>query len=173
MDCATDLICLSYCSSANFALRSQRAAVPAQVSRILVQSRRNNRQRQIGGVLKFGEGCFFQYLEGPADAVDRLNAAICRDPRHDDVQRLTRRPIRHRRFEDWSMKFVALERDVERVLRRHGLQRFDPYRFTPALIDDLVVSMTCVGDDTEQIEAARVPPAARGGMLQRLFSSLF
>ena len=140
MDSPDDLICLSYCSTASFPSAPHGFGVDPEVNRILVHSRRNNRRAGIGGVLHFGNGYFFQYLEGPADPVDNLYARICRDDRHHDVQRITRRPIRSRRFENWSMKFVAIERVVADVLRRHRLEAFDPYAFTPAIVDDLVVS---------------------------------
>lgn len=160
MDSSTDLICLSYCSTASFPGAPRGYGVDPEVTRILVHSRRNNKRRNVGGVLHFGEGYFFQYLEGPADEVDGLYAKICRDPRHHDVRRLTRRPIRSRRFENWSMKFVAIERVVDEVLKRHGMQGFDPYRFTAALIDDLVVS--CIhGDDDAPDAQSR--PLRRGG----------
>lgn len=161
MDSSTDLICLSYCSTATFASAPRGFGVDPEVNRILVHSRRNNRARGIGGVLHFGEGCFFQYLEGPADMIDGLYARICRDPRHRDVQRLTRRPIRSRRFENWSMKFVAIERIVGDVLGRHGMERFDPYRFTPALIDDLVVS--CIQGDDDAPEGQPGPRIESNG----------
>lgn len=142
MQSGKDLIALSYCSRASFSVAPRGYGVHPEVNRILVHSRRHNRKRGIGGVLHFGDGCFFQYLEGSADAVDGLFAKICRDARHHDVQRLTRRPIGSRRFEAWSMKFVAIERVIEELLRRHQLDRFDPYQFTPAIIDDVV--MTCI-----------------------------
>ncbi|MDT8409647.1 MAG: BLUF domain-containing protein [Wenzhouxiangellaceae bacterium] len=140
MEFSDDLICLSYGSKASFP--TAQAGSDPQVNRILVHSRRANRASEIGGVLHFGQGFFFQYLEGPADRVDALYARICRDPRHEDVQRLTRRPIRSRRFRDWSMKFVVLDQAIEDVLQRHGLAAFNPYQFTPAMIDDLVVICT-------------------------------
>ncbi len=142
MQSGNDLISLSYCSTASFAVAPRSYGVHPEVNRILVHSRRHNRQRGIGGVLHFGDGCFFQYLEGSADDVDALFARICRDSRHHDVERLTRRPIGSRRFEAWSMKFVAIERVIEELLHRHDLDRFDPYQFTPAIIDDVV--MTCI-----------------------------
>lgn len=172
MDKATDLICLSYCSRASFSSEPRGYGVDPEVNRILVHSRRNNQQRRIGGVLHYGNGCFFQYLEGPADTVDGLYARICRDARHHDVQRLTRRPIRSRRFRNWSMKFVAIERVVGEVLARHGMTSFDPYQFTPALIDDLVVS--CIQAEDDAPEARPGDRAGRGnprrpGLLGRLF----
>ena len=171
MQSSEDLIGLSYCSTATFQARSGSYGVHPEVNRILVHSRRNNHRLQVGGVLHFANGRFFQYLEGPADVVDCLYARICRDPRHRDVQRLTRRPIRSRRFQDWSMKFVSVERVVAQVMQRHQLETFDPYRFTPAIIDDLVVSCTCVPDDAEGIEIERKPQRALSlrALLTRLF----
>ncbi|MGB0513738.1 MAG: BLUF domain-containing protein [Wenzhouxiangellaceae bacterium] len=172
MDSSADLICLTYCSTSTFPAKSGSFGVHPEVTRILVHSRRNNRKREIGGVLHFGDGRFFQYLEGPADDVDRLYATICRDDRHDNVQRLTRRPIRSRRFADWSMKFVAIERLVDQVLRRHGMDEFDPYQFTPAVIDDLVVSCTQAPEEAPDAEAqieTQPNPPRRKGLFARLF----
>lgn len=170
MDSSTDLICLSYCSTASFANATRGYGVNHEVTRILVHSRRNNKRRGVGGVLHFGEGCFFQYLEGPADVVDGLYARICRDERHHDLRRLTRRPIRSRRFENWSMKFVAIERVVDGVLQRHGLETFDPYRFTPALIDDLV--MSCIHGDDDAPDPQPEPRTGGSGFWNKVLGSL-
>ena len=140
MQTGSDLIGLSYCSTAAFKCAGRSLGVHAEVQRILVDSRRNNIRHGISGVLHFADGRFFQYLEGPADRVDALYARICRDDRHTEVRRLTRRPLPRRRFDGLAMKYVSLERPIERVLERHGLQHFDPDRFTPALIEDLVMS---------------------------------
>ncbi|PKL96324.1 MAG: blue light sensor protein [Gammaproteobacteria bacterium HGW-Gammaproteobacteria-8] len=170
MQTARELIGLAYCSTAAFPERSGSYGVHPEVNRILVHSRRNNRRLQVGGVLHFANGQFFQYIEGPADVVDCLYARICRDPRHREVRQLCRRPIGSRRFHDWSMKFVAVERMVDQVMRRHNLSEFDPYRFTPAIIDDLVVSCTCVADDAAGIEIEPAPrPPGLKGLLSRLF----
>lgn len=171
MDSPDDLICLSYCSTASFPSAPHGYGVDPEVNRILVHSRRNNRRTGIGGVLHFGNGYFFQYLEGPADRVDNLYARICRDDRHHDVERITRRPIRSRRFENWSMKFVAIERVVADVLRRHGLDAFDPYEFTPAIVDDLVVSCIRMPEDVPEADPDADAPrkSRKGGLWRRLF----
>lgn len=160
MDSSNDLICLSYCSTASFSTTTRGLGIDPEVNRILLHSRRNNKQRDVGGVLHFGNGYFFQYLEGPADTVDGLYARICRDDRHHDVRRLTRRTIRTRRFENWSMKFVAIERIVGKVLERHDMKKFDPYCFTPALIDDLVVSCIHGDDDAPDVQPSERPKAS-------------
>jgi len=164
-----DLIGLSYCSTASFVSGRNGQGVSPEISRILMLSRRNNRKLCVGGVLHYGNGFFFQYLEGPADTVDRLYAKICRDERHSRVERLTRRPIRQRRFGDWSMKFVAIERVVDQVMARHGLTEFNPYRFTPAIIDDLVLSFVPAEEGAPAVENA-AGAARERGLLARLFA---
>lgn len=68
------------------------------------------------------------------------------------------------------MKFVAVQELVDEVMRRHNLARFDPYHFTPAIIDDLVVSCTCADDDAEGIDIEPPPSPSRfRGLLQRWF----
>lgn len=164
-----DLIGLSYCSEATFLLGRRGQGVNSEVSRILMHSRRNNRRLEVGGVLHYGSGLFFQYLEGPADTVDCLYARICRDPRHRQVERLTRRPLRQRRFRDWSMKFVAIESVVDAVMVRHGLDAFDPYRFTPAVIDDLIMSFIQSEEGSPGIGQSPPPRRRDRGFLARLF----
>ncbi|NKI34944.1 BLUF domain-containing protein [Wenzhouxiangella sp. XN79A] len=164
----SDLIGLSYCSTAAFKCAERSLGVHAEVQRILVDSRRNNCRHGISGVLHFADGRFFQYLEGPADRVDALYARICRDARHSDVRRLTRRPLPRRRFDGLAMKFVSLERPIERVLERHGLQRFDPDRFTPALIEDLVMSSIPERECAPEARPETPPGRPGGSFWQRL-----
>jgi len=168
MDSSADLICLSYCSRASFAEDSRASGIQNEVKHILLTARRVNRKLNITGVLYFGEGLFFQYLEGPADNIDRLYAAICRDNRHHDVQRLTRRPVGIRRYSGWSMKYVGLERLVCTILQRHGIEKFDPYQFTPAIVDDLVVTCTTAPEHAPEAELDFLPK--RRGFLSRWLS---
>lgn len=170
MDAASELIALSYCSTVNFEYRKGDSGVDLEVARILMISRRNNHRQQIGGVLHFGNGFFFQYLEGPAAAIDRSYAKICQDSRHVNVQMLAREALQARRFDGWAMKFVAIERVVQQVLSRHGMTSFDPYRFTPAIIDDLVVSFTQAQDQQLPAESTTQPEGPKRGLLARLFS---
>jgi hypothetical protein len=50
---------------------------------------------------------FTQCIEGPAEALNSLWAALLKDPRHHDIQLLDRSPIGHRSFADWSMAFSS------------------------------------------------------------------
>ncbi|MGB0513739.1 MAG: BLUF domain-containing protein [Wenzhouxiangellaceae bacterium] len=168
MDSPGDLICLSYGSRASFEQHDGPDGIHPEINRILTTARRLNSQLAVTGVLYYGGGCFFQYLEGPADNVDRLYASICRDQRHHDVERLTRRSIGKRRYPEWSMKFVGLERLVSEILRRHGIKTFDPFQFTPAIVDDLVLTCTKAPDHTP--ETTRDSGQRRRGFLGRWFT---
>lgn len=106
--------------------------IEPSVARILVQSRINNARRGLVGALYFGDGCFFQCLEGRADEVDRLYAALLQDPRHTDLKVLARRPIERTSFSTWSMKYVPLDAPMKALLRQQGLPGFNPCRFGEA-----------------------------------------
>ena len=137
MTVSSNLVRLVYASRATFDL-SDPGIVEPQVGRILMQSRRNNPRQAIGGVLHFGDGRFFQCLEGDRDAVNGLYNRIARDERHTDVQILSANGVEHRYFPNWSMKYVPIEDQIRRVVREHGLNQFDPYRFNEEVIDDLL-----------------------------------
>mgnify|MGYP000959155116 FL=1 len=57
----------------------------AGVDRIIATSQRNNARAHITGMLVFGEGIFFQWLEGPRDAITRLMGVLRSDPRHAQI----------------------------------------------------------------------------------------
>lgn len=69
------------------------------------------------------------------------------------------------------MKFVVLEQVVDAVLSRRGLDRFDPYAFTPAIVDDLIKA-TLAAPEAASAAAAAVAPEPRqrglGGWWRRL-----
>ena len=66
-----------------------------------------NQKRDITGYLWFDGSMFLQSLEGPADAIDKLETKITSDPRHSIVKRFTRSlPADARRFTGWSMRLM-------------------------------------------------------------------
>lgn len=103
------LYSLVYCSRARDGVDS------AEVDRIVATSRRGNRARGITGLLVFGDGLFFQWLEGPRYAVLELMALIEADPRHHTVVVLDTEEMHERMFADWDMERVSGE-DVRQVL---------------------------------------------------------
>jgi hypothetical protein len=102
--------------------RSRAPMTPAQLLELLLQSRRNNVERGITGMLLYGNGTFLQVIEGEDAVVDRLVERISVDPRHDGIQLLGRREIQERQYTDWSMGF---ERVTDAGLQQvEGLRDF-------------------------------------------------
>jgi hypothetical protein len=101
---------LVYCSRATSLMDD------TEVTRILDSARRRNPAQGITGLLVFGSGIFFQWLEGPRDNVTQLMDLLKADPRHDSIVELTAdEEVRERLFPDWDMEFVAAE-DIRDVL---------------------------------------------------------
>lgn len=74
---------------------------------LLEKSRSNNYERDITGVLHFGNGLFMQVLEGPETEVISLYSKILADSRHRDCAILSVNLIQRRLFGSWSMGFVS------------------------------------------------------------------
>jgi hypothetical protein len=101
---------LVYCS------RAAAGVDDAAVERILAAARRFNPAHGITGLLVFGGGIFFQWIEGPRPAVTRLMTLIQADPRHADIVRLSElEEVRERLFPDWDMELVTTD-DIRDVL---------------------------------------------------------
>jgi hypothetical protein len=80
----------------------------AAVDHIIATSRRWNPARGITGLLVFGGGIFFQWLEGPRDNVIELMATIKTDARHENIVMLsTTEEVRERLFPEWDMELVT------------------------------------------------------------------
>jgi hypothetical protein len=86
------------------------------VDTIVATSRRRNPPLGITGLLVFGGGVFFQWIEGPKAHVTRLMELILSDPRHETVVILsTSEEVRERIFPNWDMELVGQE-DIREVL---------------------------------------------------------
>ena len=82
----------------------------ADVDSIIATSRRRNRIQRITGVLVFGSGVFFQWIEGPKAEVMSLVKMIEADDRHEMMVTLsTDEEIRERIFPTWDMELVDAE----------------------------------------------------------------
>lgn len=100
-----------YCS------RAAEGVDDAEVSRIIEYSQRRNVASGITGVLVFGSGIFFQWVEGPPAVVQTLVASLYDDPRHYDIVPLDRSvEKRERLYLGWAMERVEAE-DIRTVLQ--------------------------------------------------------
>jgi hypothetical protein len=80
----------------------------AVVQRIVDSARRWNPVYGITGMLVFGSGIFFQWLEGPRDNVVSLMSRLRADRRHDGIVLLSEvEEVRERLFPDWDMELVT------------------------------------------------------------------
>ena len=106
----TLLFQVTYCS------RAAADVDDAAVARLIAAARERNLRLGITGLLVFGGGIFFQWLEGPRDAVSRLMARIRADSRHESVVTLSEsEEVRDRVFPFWDMELVSAD-DIRDVL---------------------------------------------------------
>lgn len=102
---------LVYCSQASDGVEN------ADVDTIIATSRRRNPALGITGVLVFGGGVFFQWIEGPKAEVMSLVKLIEADPRHELFVILsTDEEVRERIFPTWDMELVGAE-NIQEVLQ--------------------------------------------------------
>ncbi len=100
-----------YCS------RAAEGVDDAEVGRIIEFSQHRNVARDITGVLVFGSGVFFQWIEGPPAQLESLIASLHGDPRHYDIVTLDRSvEKRARLYPNWEMERVGAD-DIRAVLQ--------------------------------------------------------
>jgi Sensors of blue-light using FAD len=93
---------LVYCS------RATAGVDDAEVQSIIATARRCNAEHGITGMLVFGSGIFFQWLEGPRNNVTSLMSLLRADRRHDNIILLSEvEEVRERLFPDWDMELVT------------------------------------------------------------------
>jgi hypothetical protein len=96
------------------------------LEKIISTARQHNPRFGITGLLVFGSGIFFQWLEGPRDNVTSLFKIISADPRHSNVVLLTKEDeFRERLFPNWDMELVEAE-DISAVLEDAIYEASDP-----------------------------------------------
>ena len=145
-----NLLRIVYVSKSTTPINDVDRGIHKDVGRILMQSRKNNPKHQIGGVLYFSNNYYFQCLEGEKKAVISLLQKISKDPRHMDVQTISVKYTNKRLFEDWSMKYVALQDNVTRLLKKNGMTSFNPYNFNDDLIKKMLKLFTTEVDTTSR-----------------------
>lgn len=104
-------------------LYASRAASPIDaktLDAILEKSRSNNKPQGITGLLCIAGDVFIQVIEGGRDPVCELLKSIFSDSRHHDVRILTYEEIAERRFEDWAMGQVNMNKINPSILLKYS-----------------------------------------------------
>ncbi|UOG74564.1 BLUF domain-containing protein [Hymenobacter tibetensis] len=78
-----------------------------QLTDLVAHSRPYNTYSDITGLLCYCDGTFVQLLEGPEASVLELYAAICQDPRHEQIETLSDAAGSTRWFADWRMALTT------------------------------------------------------------------
>ena len=104
-------------------LYASRPATPLSaviLDEILAQSRINNPEQGITGILCFSDNIFIQVLEGGRDEVCETYNKIVRDNRHHEVRILTYDEISERRFGGWTMGQVNIAKVNPSLLLKYS-----------------------------------------------------
>jgi hypothetical protein len=145
------LIQLIYISRSTFSVSKSFHGIDPSVGRILLKSRTSNQKNGLVGVLYFGDGCFFQCLEGSEESVDALYAKLHDDSRHTDLKLLSRKPITALSFEDWAMKYVPLDQQMNHLLQLHGHKNFNPYNFNALMTQEVMNLLRSASDAQAEV----------------------
>ena len=98
-----------------------------------------NGRHQVYGVLYYGNGKFFQCLEGNAEIVNPLfYEKITKDPRHSNVMLLDLTEIDYVKFGKWNMKYATYDKAMLRFFTDRGMAEFDPYSLQEQRLEDFV-----------------------------------
>lgn len=89
-----------------------------EVSRILASAHAANPAVGITGALIFTGTHFAQVLEGEKTSIDKTMATIAADPRHEQVNVVSREALAERRFPGWSMAYRGPSQFVSRHVTR-------------------------------------------------------
>jgi hypothetical protein len=107
--------------------RSARPMQPADLDRLLMDARTHNAEKDVTGVLLYGDSQFFQYFEGhPADVED-VYERIRRSTLHHELVELERRRAPQRFFRKWFMGFRDAPASVIQKLSQEQWKREMPW----------------------------------------------
>ena len=141
-----NLIRLTYVSKATFDCGASSDELVPEVQDILAEARRNNQKSKVSGALFFGEGYFFQCLEGKPSLVLPLVEKIKTDPRHESFKISYQKAVPRRYFSSWSMKYVPVTPEVIELMKSRGYPEFDPVNFHESDINEMFEMFTKVDD---------------------------
>ncbi len=112
------LVCLSHITSTGLAS----ASTLNDIAEVAIE---RNQADNITGILCYGNGYFFQCVEGSEQALTNLKNRLLVDDRHKDLKILDFSAIAERRFAGWSLRSITLERWM---MNEPKLKTFMPFK---------------------------------------------
>ena len=119
----TDLCQLVYISR----ITSTGLSSPSTLNDISETAVERNHADDITGILCYGNGYFFQCVEGSEQALTNLKNRLLIDDRHKELEILDFSEITERRFVSWSLRSITLERWMTKDPELKPLMPFKPY----------------------------------------------
>ncbi|WPP50328.1 BLUF domain-containing protein [Catalinimonas niigatensis] len=82
-----------------------------EIQKILAACKRNNKEKDVTGVLLYSNTHFVQYLEGEYSKISSLYDKIKTDSRHKNAIMINTAPIQERSFPSWQMGAKKFDND--------------------------------------------------------------
>lgn len=124
----TALIQLVYVSSLTITARLNNSIF----EEVKAHARKYNQHHNITGILCYGNGRFLQCIEGEKAQVVELQQRIFSDKRHRNIKVLLLQATDQRRFLDWRMRLLFLERWLWSPETKKQVTQLSPFLpFTP------------------------------------------
>lgn len=79
---------------------------------ILTTSRKNNKEKNVTGVLLYCEGTFVQLIEGTEEDVKSIYTSVEKDTRHKNIILLISYAAKERVFPSWAMGFASANKEA-------------------------------------------------------------
>ena len=136
-------------------------------------ARNYNQQHGITGTLCYGSGHFLQCIEGEKAHVFALKQRIFADKRHKNTEILLLQTIEHRRFADWRMRLLFLERWLwSPASKKQAAQLslylpFAPHNWSPDRTENFL-QINKTFDTPPHIKAAGITYNALGNMFRHI-----
>jgi len=113
---------VSYISSQSRVMTKQ------SIEDFLFQVRDKNKQLAITGILLLIQGKFVQYIEGPAEEIDKVYESISKDKRHTEMIMLDSGRLTERQFKDWSMAYKEVDdKQIKEIVGKEDLHLEDVF----------------------------------------------
>ena len=107
-------------------IKADRLPVNPILHDIATVSAKQNDKNNLTGVLCYGNGWFFQYLEGSKQTLQQLKENLVRDGRHYNIKFLDFSRLAQRRFTSWRMQLLSSEKPTDKTQQDNGLLPFTP-----------------------------------------------